>query len=68
MVDFSEKKYMTGKGKENTIVSDIYWYCCFTKQSTLILCPNSKKKKKVLKMVYLTSHILILTSYLVDQL
>lgn len=46
MVDFSEKKYMTGKGKENTIVSDIYWYCCFTKQSTLILCPNSKKKKK----------------------
>ena len=28
----------------------------------------SKKKKKVLKMVYLTYYILILTSYLVDQL
>ena len=57
---------MTEKGKENTIVSDIYWHCCFTKYTNIT--PLIVSKKKVLKMVYLTYYILILTSYLVDQL
>lgn len=59
---------MTGKGKENIMVHDIYWYCCFTKQSTLILCPNSKKKKKksiengIFNISYININILPLIS------